>query len=285
MLLRLGEHRIDATARPAIMAILNVSRDSPVAASVVDPGRALDRALELRAQGADIVDVGAHSTSSRAAAIGEREEIGRVAPAVEAIAREGVPVSVDTWTPAVARAAAEAGACLLNDVTGFRDPAMIAVAAERGLPGVVMHMRGRPRGHYEADQTYGDVAAEVRGFLLGRARALEAAGAPRPWIDPGFEFAKPLPDNLRLLAALPALAAEGYPLLVSASRKGFLAEALGHGKRQDAPGLLEATLAFHVLAAALGVHAVRVHDVEAHAHALRLVAAARPRLREAGAVP
>ena len=141
-----------------------------------------------------------------------------------------------------------------------------------------MHMRGRPHGHYEVDQTYEDIGGEVRAFLLERASALEAAGAPRPWLDPGFEFAKSLDDNLRLLGDLPALAAEGYPVLVSASRKGFLAEALGHEKRQDTPGLLEATLAFHTLAAALGAHVLRVHDVEAHAHTLRLVGAARPYL-------
>ena len=278
MLLQLGEHRIDTSERAAIMAILNVSRDSPIAASVVDPSKALARARELREQGAAIIDVGAHSTSSRAAEIEAQEEIERVAPVIEALSAEGVPVSIDTWAPAVARAAAEAGAHLLNDVSGFRDPEMIAVAAEHGLPGVVMHMRGRPHGHYEVDQTYEDIGGEVRAFLLERASALEAAGAPRPWLDPGFEFAKSLDDNLRLLADLPALAAEGYPVLVSASRKGFLAEALGHEKRQDTPGLLEATLAFHTLAAALGAHVLRVHDVEPHAHALRLVGAARPYL-------
>lgn len=282
MLLQLGEHRIDTTERAAIMAILNVSRDSPIAASVVDPSRAIERARELVAEGAAIIDVGAHSTSSRAAEIEAQEEIERVAPVIEALSGEGVPVSVDTWTPSVARAAAGAGAHLLNDVTGFRDPEMIAVSAEHGLPGVVMHMRGRPHGHYEVDQTYEDIAGEVRGFLLERASALAAAGAPRPWLDPGFEFAKSLDDNLRLLGDLPALAAEGYPLLVSASRKGFLAEALGHAKRQDAPGLLEATLAFHTLAASLGAHVIRAHDVELHAHALRLAGAARPFLGDAG---
>lgn len=282
MQLRLGEHRLDVTDRAAIMAILNVSRDSPIAASIVDPSAALDRARELREQGAAIIDVGAHSTSSAAAEIEAQEEIERVTPVIEALASEGVPVSVDTWTPAVARAAAEAGVHLLNDVTGFRDPEMVAVAAEFGLPGVVMHMRGRPHGHYEVDQTYDDIGAEVRAFLLDRAHALEAAGAPQPWLDPGFEFAKSLEDNLRMLADLPNLAAEGYPVLISASRKGFLAEALGHTKRQDAPGLLEATLAFHTLAASLGAHVVRVHDVQAHAYALALVGRAQSYLREAG---
>ena len=279
MLLQLGERTIDATDRTAIMAILNVSRDSPIAPSMVDPSRAVDRAHQLLAQGAEIIDVGAHSTSSRAADIAAQEEIDRVCPVIAALNAEGVPVSVDTWTPAVARAAAEAGVDLLNDVSGLRDPAMIAVAAEHRLPAVVMHMRGRPHHHYEADQAFDDVTTEVEAFLLERATALEAAGVHPPWLDPGFEFGKSLADNLRLLAGLPRLVATGYPVLVSGSRKGFLAEALGHAKRQDAPGLLEATLAFHVLAASLGVHVVRVHDVEAHAHALRLVAATMPYLR------
>ena len=281
MQLQLGEHVIDAADRAAIMAILNVSCDSPIAASVVDPSAALSRARELRDEGAAIIDVGAHSTSAAAAEIDAREEIDRVTPVIEALSSEGVPVSVDTWTPAVARAAAAAGVHLLNDVTGFRDPEMVAVAAEFGLPGVVMHMRGRPHGHYNVDQSYEDIGVEVREFLRERAQALEAAGAPRPWLDPGFEFAKSLDDNLRMLADLPNLAAEGYPVLISASRKGFLAEALGYEKRQDVAGLLEATLAFHTLAAALGAHVVRVHDVEAHAYALRLVGRARPFLREA----
>jgi dihydropteroate synthase len=278
MLLQLGEHTIDVAGRTAIMAILNVSRDSPIAASVVDPSQAVARAHALLAAGAEIIDVGAHSTSSRAAGIAAQEEIDRVCPVIAALSADGVPLSVDTWTPGVARAAAEAGVHALNDVTGFRDPAMIAVAAEHGLTPIAMHMRGDPRRHYEADQRYEDVAAEVRDFLLDRAAALEAAGAPQAWLDPGFEFGKSLEDNLRLLGALPALVARGYPVLISASRKGFLAEALGYAKRQDAPGQLEATLACNVLAASMGAHVARVHDVEAHAHALRLVAAARPYL-------
>lgn len=188
---------------------------------------------------------------------------------------DGIPVTVDSWTAEVARAAAAAGVDGLNDVTGFTDPAMAATAAEFGATPIVMHMRGRPQRHYDTDQRYDDIVPEVRDFLIERASALEAAGTPRPWLDPGFEFGKSLADNLRLFGGLGDLVATGYPVLISASRKGFLAEALGYGKRQDAPGQFEATLAFNVLAASHGVHVVRVHDVEAHAHALRLVGAAR----------
>ena len=275
MLLELGKHRIDVTDRTAIMAILNLSPDSPVAGSVVDPSKALARARALAAEGAAIIDVGAHSTSSRAAPITPQEEIERVCPVIEALVADGIPVTVDSWTAEVARAAAAAGVDGLNDVTGFVDPEMAEVAAEYSATPIVMHMRGRPQRHYDADQRYDDIVAEVRDFLLDRASALEAAGAPRPWLDPGFEFGKSLEDNLRLFGGLPDLVATGYPVLISASRKGFLAEALGYEKRQDAPGQFEATLAFNVLAASHGVHVVRVHDVAAHAHALRLVGAAR----------
>ena len=275
MLLELGKHRIDTSDRTAIMAILNLSPDSPVAGSVVNPSEALARARALVAEGAAIIDIGAHSTSSRAAPISPQEEIERVCPIIEALVADGIPVTVDSWTAEVARAAAASGVDGLNDVTGFVDPEMAEVAAEYGATPIVMHMRGRPQRHYDADQRYDNIVAEVRDFLLDRASALEAAGAPRPWLDPGFEFGKSLADNLRLFGGLPDLVATGYPVLISASRKGFLAEALGYEKRQDAPGQFEATLAFNVLAASHGVHVVRVHDVAAHAHALRLVGAAR----------
>ena len=282
MRLVLREHVIDCTDHTAVMGILNVSHDSPIGASIVAPREALARALELRAHGAEIVDVGAHSTRTGARPVSPQEEIERVCPVIEALAGEGIPTSVDTWTPSVARAAAQAGVHLLNDVTGFTDPAMVAVAAEYHLPAVVMHMRGRPTEHRQADQRYGDIRSEVEAFLTERAGALEAAGGGQVWLDPGFGFAKPAADNLRLLAGLPALLASGRPVLVSASRKGFLAELLGYGDRQDAPGLLEATIAFNTLAARAGAHVVRVHDVAEVAHALRVVDAVRVREREDG---
>jgi dihydropteroate synthase len=277
--LRLGEHRIDCTDRTVVMGILNVSDDSPIGASIVRASNALDRAVALRDQGAAIVDIGAVSTASGSRELETQEEIDRVCPAIEAVAREGIPTSVDTWNPAVARAAAEAGVHLLNDVSGFTEPEMVAVAGELGLACCVMHMRGKPAHHYEVDQTYDDVAGEVETFLLERAAALDGAGAGQVWLDPGFEFGKQLGDNLALFAGLRGLVAAGSrslatggrPVLISASRKGFLAELLGYEKRQDAAGLLEATIAFNVLAAYEGVHVVRVHDVEPVAQALAVV--------------
>lgn len=274
MLLQLRDRVIDVTDRTAIMGILNLTEDSPVAFSRVDVAQARERALALARQGAEIIDIGAHSTRSRGRAVPPDEELARVVPVIAAVVAAGLVASVDTWTPAVARAAARAGVHLLNDVTGFTDPEMIAVAAEFGLPGCVMHMRGRPQHHREVSQRYGDVNAEVHTVLLERAQALQAAGVT-PWLDPGFAFGKSAADNLALLDGLPQLLAAGHPVLISASRKGFLAELLGRGDDQSAPGLLEATIAFNVLAAAAGVHVVRVHDVEPLAEALAVVNAWR----------
>jgi len=279
--LRLRGQTIDCTNRTAVMGILNVSDDSPIGSSIVPTSSALDRAVELQRAGAEIVDIGAVSTATGSRELETQEEIDRVCPVIEAVAAAGIPTSVDTWNPAVARAAAAAGVQLLNDVSGFVEPEMVAVAGELGLPCAVMHMRGKPAHHYEADQTYEDIAGEVQAFLLERAAALEAAGAGQVWLDPGFEFGKALPDNLALFGGLRGLVATGRPVLISASRKGFFAELLGHEKRQDVSGLLEATIAFNTLAAFEGVHVVRVHDVEPVARALAVVNGVRAHLAEA----
>ena len=271
MKLLLGEHTIDCTHRTAVMGILNVSHDSPIKESIVMTGNAVDRAIELRHQGAEIVDVGAVSTSSGSRALDTQEEIDRVCPVIESIVREGIPTSVDTWNPLVARAAVEAGVHLLNDVSGFSDPEMVKVAGSAGISCAVMHMRGKPTRHYEFDQSYDDVASEVQSFLVERATALEAVNAGQVWFDPGFQFGKVMSDNVSLFVGLHDLIAIGRPVLISASRKGFLAELLGHERRQDIEGLLEATLAFNVLAAYAGVHVVRVHDVASVSKALGLV--------------
>jgi len=270
MRLRLGEHEIDCTHHTAVMAILNISDDSPVAHSRVGVAGALDRARALAGEGAEIIDVGANSTLTGSRDLGVQEEIDRVAPVVEAIVGAGLPVSVDTWKAPVARAAAEAGAHILNDVSGFTDDAMVAVAAEFGLPGIVMHMRGKPKHHREVSQRYDDVGADVRAFLVARAADLRARGV-EAWLDPGFEFGKTLDDNVRLYEDLPKLVATGQPVLISASRKYFLAELIGGERSQQVEGLTEATMTFNALAGLAGVHVVRVHDVHACAIALRLV--------------
>ena len=279
MLIELGGQTLDATDRCHVMGILNVATDSPVADSIVDVGNAPRRAEALRSAGASIIDVGAQSTRTGAAEISVDEEIARVAPVVESLVREGHLISVDTWTAEVARAAVAAGAHLINDITGA-DPETVAVAVETETPIAVMHMRGRPQRHREVEHEYDDVAAEVRVFLDRRAQEIKQAGAPDVWIDPGFQFGRGLDDNLRLLLDLPNLSQLGHPVLISASRKGFLAELLGHGElrshdAQGKPGMVEATVAFNVLAAWLGAHVVRVHDVQEVAWALSVSTAAR----------
>ena len=279
MRLTIGEHVIDCTDRTAIMAILNVETDSPIAESVVAVEEAVTRGRALRDAGAEIIDVGAHSTRSDATPVSPQEESERLCPVIERLRAEGMIVSVDTWTPAVAQAAAQAGVHILNDVSGASDPAMVTVAAEHRLPLIIMHMRGRPTRHRQADHRYADVAAEVRGFLVQRAAQLSEAGVEQVWLDPGFQFGKSAADNVRLLLDLPNLLALGRPVVVSASRKGFLSELLGHGDRQDAPGLLPATIAVNTLAAYWGAHIVRVHDVAEIAAALRIVNGVRAQRR------
>ena len=279
MLIELGGRTLDATDRCLVMGILNVATDSPVSDSVVDIGDAPRRADALREAGAAMIDVGAQSTRTGAAEVSVDQEIARVVPVIEALVAEGHLVSVDTWTAAVARAAVAAGAHLINDITGA-DPETVEVAVKTHTPIAVMHMRGRPQRHREVAHQYEDVATEVRDYLGSRASEIEAAGAPAVWIDPGFQFGRGLDDNLRLLLDLPNLTKLGHPVLISASRKGFLAEMLGHGAlrshdAQGRPGMVEATIAFNVLAAWMGAHVVRVHDVEEVARALNVSTAAR----------
>ena len=270
MKIEVGEHALDCSERPAIMGILNLGTDSPVAHSVVPsntaPNVAAERAETLREAGAAIIDVGAHSTRTGGEAPTPEQEIERLCPAIEALRHEGHLISVDTWTAAVADAALHSGAQILNDVTAAADPGMADVAARHGCPLIVMHMRGRPKAHRAVDQAYDDVAKEVRDYLVHRADALSREGVDDIWIDPGFEFAKSLDDNLRMLASIPQLIALGRPGVISASRKGFLAEVLGHGKlrsseAQQVPGILPATIAVNAIAGLLGVQIVRVHDV------------------------
>lgn len=279
VILRLRDREVDCRGRTAIMGILNVSDDSPVAFSRVGVGQALDRARALARDGAELIDVGAHSTATGARDLTAAEEIERVAPVVEAVVQDGMIASVDTWTPEVARAAAGVGVHLLNDVTGFVDPAMAAVAREFAIPGCLMHMRGDPKHHAEVNQAYDDIASEVHADLVSRAEALRADGV-ECWLDPGFGFGRTAQDNVRLLRGLPDLVAEGYPVLVSASRKGFLAELLGQSYGQDRDGLLEATIAFNSLAAWWGAHVVRVHDVAEVSDALKVANAIRSGLAE-----
>ena len=248
--------------RALVMGILNVTPDSfSDGGRWVGLGAALDHARELVAAGADLVDVGGESTRPGASRVDPLEEQRRVLPVVRELASEGVRVSVDTMNASTARAAVEAGADVINDVSGgLADDAMADVAAETERLFVAMHWRGHLEHGRSAPDYGGDVARRVRDELAARVDALAGRGVrlDRLVLDPGVGFSKDAAQNWRVLAALPELARLGQPLLVGASRKRFLGELLPDGappEHRDLP-----TAVVSVLAAQAGVWAVRVHD-------------------------
>ena len=257
---------------PRVMGVLNVTPDS-----LSDGGRfarlplALERAREMVAEGAAIIDVGGESTRPGAPPVGVEEELRRVLPVVEALAAElPVPISVDTGTPKVIREAVAVGAGLVNDVRALRVPGALEAAAAAGVPVCLMHMQGEP-GTMQASPRYDDVVGEVVRFLEERVAACEAQGIPRSRIllDPGFGFGKTLEHNLRLLHRLDRVAAVGLPVLVGMSRKSMF------GALLDAPvhRRLYGGLAAAVVAVMRGARVVRTHDVRATVEALAVVSA------------
>jgi dihydropteroate synthase len=257
-----GGRRLELGRRTLVMAIINITPDSFAEdAPSTDPARALDLALRAEAQGADLIDLGAESTRPGAAEVGADEERRRLLPALRAVtARVGLPVSVDTWKSGVARAALDAGAAIVNDISGLGyDPGLGAVVAAGGAGLVLMHMRGAPR-HMYREAVYDDVAADVRRELAASIDRALAAGVSRDAIilDPGVGFAKRAEQSFEVLARLHELAALDRPLLVGTSRKSFLNEALG----DVAPAARDWGTAASVAAAVLGgAHVVRVHAV------------------------
>ncbi len=269
--LHCGSRFLDLS-RPQVMGILNVTPDS-----FSDGGRfnrldeALRHAAAMTAAGATLIDVGGESTRPGALPVSEAEELERVVPVVERIARElDVVVSVDTSTAAVMREAAAAGAGLLNDVRSLQRPGALQAAAQSGLPVCLMHMRGEP-GTMQDDPSYADIHAEVHDFLLERMAVCEAAGITRERIvlDPGFGFAKTLEHNLRLFQQLQRLHVLGRPLLVGVSRKSMIGKVLDREVDQRLPG----SLALAALAVAKGAQIIRVHDVAETVDVVRMIAA------------
>ncbi|MGW0835715.1 dihydropteroate synthase [Streptomyces prunicolor] len=260
------------------MGILNVTPDSfSDGGRYAETGQAVERGLRLAEEGADLVDVGGESTRPGAEPVPVEAELARVVPVVRELVRAEVAVSVDTMHAAVARAAIEAGACMVNDVSGgLADPAMAAVVAAAEVPYVAMHWRA-PSREMDRHAVYGDVVGDVTSELLRRVEALTAAGIDpgRIIIDPGLGFAKRPAHDWELLTHLPALRATGFPVLVGASRKRFIGAALsGRAGIDSAPGDRDAaTAAVSALAAAAGAFCVRVHDVRSSLHAVCVAAA------------
>ncbi len=271
--------------RPRVMAVLNVTPDSfSDGGRDLDPKHAIERALAMVAEGADLIDVGGESTRPGADSVSEEEELRRVLPVIEALAaRVDVPISIDTSKPAVMRAAVAAGAGLINDVQALRQPGALEAAANSGAAVCLMHMQGEPQTMQEAPH-YEDVLREVSGFLTDRMMACEFAGIDRRKLvlDPGFGFGKALPHNLALLANLIDIVALERPVLVGLSRKSMLGAVTG---REDPAERLAASIAAVMLALDAGALILRVHDVAETVDAVKLWQAVRPlrRVRPSGA--
>ena len=272
---------VDDWGRCGVMGIVNVTPDSFSDGGLwLDPGLAVAHGVELVAQGADIVDVGGESTRPGAVRVTREEELRRVLPVVRGLTAQGVTVSVDTMRAAVAEAAVEAGARIINDVSGGRsDPDMVPVAARTGVPFVVMHWRGQSASMDDL-ATYGDVVGEVIDEVERQMDAVVSGGVDpaQVIVDPGLGFAKGREDDWALLARLDAWHRLGRPVLVAASRKRFLGTLLADratGELRPARARDAATAAVSALAAAQGAWAVRVPEVPATADAVRVEAALR----------
>ena len=273
---RIGSRTLDLTHRGLVMGIVNVTPDSfSDGGRFADPGRAVEHALAMVADGADILDIGGESTRPGAEPVGEAEELRRVLPVIRALRSQSqVLISIDTMKASVARAALDAGADIINDVTGLRgDAAMVRLAAERDCGLVAMHMIGDPQTMQTAPH-YDDVVAEVRSYLNERLRRLTASGiAPeRIALDPGFGFGKTLEHNLSLLRHLPQLAIGDRPLLIGVSRKSMIGKVLHSTDMADRHW---PTIALTAYAREHGARILRVHDVKPNAHALRMIEAIR----------
>lgn len=261
---------------PLLMGIVNVTPDSfSDGGRSFEPGAAIAHGLALFEEGADWVDVGGESTRPGADPVSVPDEIARVVPVIRELHRQhpAATISIDTSKAAVAVAAIEAGATVVNDVTGLGDPAMSSICARYHAGLVIMHTRGTPRT-MQQDTDYADLVGEVASFLAERAqKALSAGVRPdRIWIDPGVGFAKRGADNPRLIAAVPRFLALGYPVVVGASRKRFIGDLSGVPQAADRVfGSIGAALA----AAEAGAAVLRVHDVAATRQALTVYGACR----------
>jgi len=265
--------RLVAPRFPLVMGILNATPDSFHKESRVDLDAALHLAERMIAQGAAILDVGGASSRPGAAEVPEEEELERVIPVIEALHARfpDAWLSIDTWRSGVAKAAVEAGASMVNDISaGMLDPAMFATVARLAVPYALMHMQGTP-ATMQQDPQYTDVVAEVVYFLSERLRAAHQAGIPDVVVDPGFGFGKTTAHNFALLGHLDRFQALGAPVLVGLSRKRMINETLGIGPA-DA---LNGTTVLNTIALEKGAAILRVHDVKEAVQACRLIEALR----------
>jgi len=254
--------------RPVVMGILNVTPDSFSDGSRhFETDAAIAHGLKLAAEGADIIDIGAESTRPGAIPVGQQEEIDRLLPVLEGLRDCGAALSVDTFKPEVMRGVLDAGADMINDIYGFRQPGALEAVAASYCGLCVMHMQGEPRTMQQAP-CYADVVAEVRSFMLERIEALRMLGVhPRRMVlDPGFGFGKTAEHNYELLRRLQDLFFDDYPWLVALSRKSMIGHVTGREPDQRLGGSIAGALAGIVRGAAM----VRVHDVAQTVDAIRV---------------
>jgi len=267
--LKCGNRRLRLGRRTHVMGILNVTPDSfSDGGHFLDPAAAVEHGLGMADEGADIIDVGGESTRPGAAPLSFSAEEKRVLPVIRALAGKiDVPISIDTYKPALAARALDAGASMVNDIFGLRKKGMAELLARRDVPAVIMHMQGTPR-NMQLAPAYRDVVGEIHAFLHERLRFASRAGVDldKTVLDPGIGFGKMVEDNFRLLSRLGELRGLGRPLLVGASRKSFI------GRTLDLPveRRLEGSLAAAVAAVLNGANIIRAHDVAETARATRI---------------
>jgi dihydropteroate synthase len=285
MFWKIRHQTLDLATRALVLGIVNVTPDSfSDGGQFLDPDSAITHGKRLVSEGADILDVGGESTRPGAAPVDEAEELRRILPVIHALAPL-VPISVDTRHPGVAREALAAGAQIVNDISGLRDPAMIQLLAETGAGGIAMHMQGEP-ATMQLAPAYTDVAAEVREFFVSTQTRCCAAGVnPEQLVyDPGIGFGKRTEHNLTLLARCGDLAPAGRPILAGVSRKSFIGAVIGSSEIQDRAW---PTVALTSLLRSSGVRLFRVHEVRPNSEALRMTEAilAAPITKRRGAIP
>ena len=269
---KIGDQVVDLSRRGMIMGVLNVTPDSfSDGNEFFDCDAAVERGIQIASEGADMIDLGGESTRPGAEPVSAQEELKRIIPVIEKLATKiDIPISIDTSKSEVAKAALDAGASIINDVTAGRaDERMLPLAATRGVGLVLMHMQGEPRT-MQKNPHYGDVVGEVADFFRQQySRALECGVDPmRLAFDPGIGFGKTLEHNLSLLKNLEQLRVQDRPLTVGVSRKAFLGKLIGSNEMRDR---IAPTVALTAILRSRGADILRVHDVKENTAALRTV--------------
>jgi dihydropteroate synthase len=265
--------RLDFSKGCLIMGVLNVTPDSfSDGGQFFEPDKAIEHGLKMAADGAAIIDVGGESTRPGSTPISPEHQVKRVVPVIKALCKEiDVPISIDTCNFEVAKAALDAGAAMINDITALSDERMGQLASEQNVPVVLMHIQGTPQTMQD-EPKYSDVVGEVKQFLLERAKRAEDFGIPneRIFIDPGFGFGKTLEHNLLLLRNIDKFVNTGYRVLVGTSRKSFIGKLTG---KENPAERIFGTAATVALCAATGASIVRVHDVAEMADVIKVIQA------------